>query len=68
MPIAALLWLPLVLGAPEPVQENGGVAPLLEHQRLRQAMTRLASEHADLVSVLAVGLSRASRGWRRWAR
>lgn len=62
MRIAPLLLLPLVLGGPGRAQEgNGSVAPLLEHQKLRQAMTRLASEHADLVSVLAVGWSRGQR-------
>ena len=36
-------------------------APLLTHQDLQQSMKRLAGEHADLVSVVAVGRSRAGR-------
>lgn len=69
MHIASLLLLPLILGAAGPeTQDSAGAtgrAPVLDHKKLRQAMTRLASEHASLVSVLGVAWSRGEDGESR---
>lgn len=56
------------IGALLPLQDAAAPAPrsnkppILEQQKLRQAMALLASEHAELVSILPVGLSRGTPG------
>ena len=45
--------------AASPTQGAQGL-PLLDHAKLRLAMTRLASEHADLVSLHSLGFSRGA--------
>lgn len=56
-----MLIAPLLLAsAPSPAQESHA-AQLLTHAELRQSMTQIAAAHADLVSVIAVGRSRAGR-------
>lgn len=60
MLFAPVLLASVPLAAPAPLsQENH--APLLTHQDLQQSMTRLAGAHPELVSVVAVGRSRAGR-------
>jgi len=60
--------VPLLLAAaslcPTPARPPQGTAglPFLDHAKLRLAMARLASEHADLVSLHALGFSRGAPG------
>ena len=56
MLFAATLLAGVSLAAPQEAH-----APLLSHAELQQSMARLAAEHAELVSVIAVGRSRAGR-------
>ena len=60
-----MLFVPVLLAsvslAQTPPAPQESHAPLLAHQDLQQSMARLASEHAELVSVVAVGRSRAGR-------
>lgn len=44
-----------------PADGDGAAVPLLDHRQLQIAMARLATEHADLVSILPLGTSRAGR-------
>ena len=55
-----LLLFPLLAPVP-PLQAApaDGRAPILDQRKLRQAMTRLQSEHPDLVNLLSVGTSRS---------
>jgi hypothetical protein len=60
-----MLFVPVLLAsvslAQTPPAPQESHAPLLTHQDLQQSLARLASEHAQLVSVVAVGRSRAGR-------
>ena len=60
-----MLFVPVLLAsvslAQTPPAPQESHAPLLTHQDLQQSMARLASEHAALVSIVAVGRSRAGR-------
>jgi hypothetical protein len=60
MLFAPVILASLSLAQSAPVSQEVH-APLLTHQDLQQSLARLAAAHADLVSVVAVGRSRAGR-------
>lgn len=43
------------------VQDSTASIPLLDHQKLEAALTRIAAEHPDLASIVPVGVSRGGR-------
>ena len=60
MLFAPVLLASVSLAQTAPVSQEAH-APLLAHQDLQQSMKQLATAHAELVSVVAVGRSRAGR-------
>jgi hypothetical protein len=56
-----MLIAPLLLASATTPPQEIHAPQLLTHAELRQSMQQLASAHADLVSVIAVGRSRAGR-------
>ncbi|MFN0243750.1 MAG: M14 family zinc carboxypeptidase [Planctomycetota bacterium] len=52
----SLLWL-----ASSFAQDSAATIPLLDHQQLEAALTRVAAEHPELASIVPVGVSRGGR-------